>query len=318
MRLTDKVTGRVAKVLLVCLLTIPLLSFLGCAHREKAKEVSLRKVRKDKAVAIPPTTTPENVIKVGFDLRLSPKEDIKIYNSFLKYLGKKTGYKFELHFTEEYESNITALGKGKTQFAFMGALSYIQAHQRYNVQCLVRGLNPQNRDKYRAVIFTSPNSKITSVGQLKGKAFAFGSEDSTQGHVIPRKMLEDAGIFLKDLKAYNYTGSHENCARAVIKGEFEAGGMQDTLAQSLEQEGRIKIIEFSDYYLSSGICVNWQVDPKVVVSVKKALLEFDPQGKDKAGLYCWGKTEMPNGFIEAKDSDYDQLRDLARKYGLLK
>ena len=43
------------------------------------------------------------------------------------------------------------------------------------------------------------------IKELRGKCFAFGSEMSTQGHLIPRSMLEEAGITLNDLGKYIYT-----------------------------------------------------------------------------------------------------------------
>ena len=38
---------------------------------------------------------------------------------------------------------------------------------------------------------------------------------STQGHIIPRIILSEYGILLKDLAGYEYTGSHAKCATAV-------------------------------------------------------------------------------------------------------
>jgi len=34
-------------------------------------------------------------------------------------------------------------------------------------------------------------------------------------------------------------------------------------------------------------------------------------------LYNWDKTEMPNGFQEAQDADYAELRLWSKKLGLL-
>lgn len=114
-----------------------------------------------------------------------------------------------------------------------------------------------------------------------------------------------------------YTDSHNECAKAVCTGECDAGGIQDTLAISLENEGKLKIIAFSDYYPSSGISANKDINPVFRETVKKALLSFDPKGENQAILIDWHKTEMPCGFVEAEDKDYDELRKLAIKYGLI-
>jgi len=130
-------------------------------------------------------------------------------------------------------------------------------------------------------------------------------------------MLEAANITLTDLGQYECTGSHRNCAKAVIAGECDAGGMQDTMARSLADEGKLTIVAFSEYYPSSGISANKDVDPALLEAVKKALLAFDPKGKHAGNLTDWDKTEMPCGFVEADDSDYAELRALATRYGMV-
>jgi hypothetical protein len=38
---------------------------------------------------------------------------------------------------------------------------------------------------------------------------------------------------------------------------------------------------------------------------------------DAAALYQWWRTEMPLGFVPARDDEYDELRRIARLIGLL-
>ena len=221
------------------------------------------------------------------------------------------------NFTSEYETTQDNLGCGTTRFAALGALSYIRAHDEYGAIGLARGLNAEGRGEYRSAIVARPESEIGGLEDICGRTFCFGSLYSTQGHLISRKMLEDANITLSDLGSCSYTSSHRDCAMAVMKGECAAGGMQDTLAITLADEGKLRIIAFSDYYPSSGISANRDVDPELPEAVKKALLDFDPKGKHASVLTDWDKTEMPRGFAEADDSDYAGLRELAIEYGII-
>ena len=68
-------------------------------------------------------------------------------------------------------------------------------------------------------------------------------------------MLEDAGVTPSNLKGYSFTGFHTNTARAVLNGEYDAGGIQDNLAKRLVKEGKIKVIAISKPYPSSLICL---------------------------------------------------------------
>ena len=253
----------------------------------------------------------------GFDLRSSPQEDAAQYLSFLKYLESETGYHFKLYFTPKSSSTGDELGQNKTQFAAMGADSFIKAKSKYNVISLVRGINHQGKATYQSVFVIKPDSRIRNIRDIRGSKLAFGSRDSTQGHLIPRIMLMENNISLKDLKTYIYTGSHQNCAEAVVSGKVDVCGMQDQLAEKLASQGSLKIIHHSHDYPSSGIVTNKSVPAEVVAKVKQALLDFEPQGKNRKGLYHWDNTEMPKGFVSANEQDYKQLRQWSIRLGFL-
>jgi len=253
----------------------------------------------------------------GFGHRLEIAEEAKIYTPFLKYLTEKTGYRFAPRFIQKTESMSELIGKGHVQFTALGSVEYVHANEKYGIIQLVRGLNSQNKAAYQAAIITQPDSDIKSVKDIRGKTFAFGSSESTQGHLIPRIMLLKFGITLKDLKNHTYAGSHSNAGQAVFSRQYDAGGLQDTLAKNLERKGLVRIVAMSDFYPSSGIAANKNVRPEIAEAVKKALLGFEPSGRDKGRLYHWEKTEMPNGFVKVSETDYNAIRDAMLKIGLL-
>lgn len=287
----------------------------GCGDKEIPKKVSLNKrsaVNKNAA-----RSSEAGTLKFGFDLRLGPKDDVKIYLPFLRYLEQNTGNKFALRFTEKYEDTVENLGKGVIHFAALGPVNCVIAKNRYGTGCLVMGLNNEGKPEYRSVIFTRIDSPLGSLKDLRGKTFAFGDRFSTQGHIIPRKMLEDSGVAVENLKSYAFTGSHVNAAKAVLNREYDAGAMQDNLARRLVAEGKIKIIAVSKPYPSSLICFNKDVDPAVLKAVKVVLLSFKPKGKHAAMLVDWDKTEMPNGFTEYGKAGLKEIEQLVKKYGLI-
>jgi phosphonate transport system substrate-binding protein len=299
-------------------LIIPFLVLsVSCHDREKPRKVSLYK-RSTFSKDDHPSVDTEKIIRFGFDLRLGPKDDVKIYSSFLHYLEVNTGYKFTIRFTEGYEDTAKNLGKGITDLAAIGSVNYIIAKNKYNVDCLVMGLNNDRRPEYRAVIFTKPNSSIKYLKDLRGKSFAFGNKYSTQGHIIPRKMLEDAGLSLADLKDYAFTGSHKNTVLAVINGKYDAGGIQDNLANRLVKEGKIKIIAISKPYPSSLIAYNKGLSSSTLKKIKNVLLSFDPKGRDAPFLIDWEKTEMPGGFTECSEERLREVESLVIRYKLLR
>ena len=297
------------------LLILGFFIFFSCEKGEIPKKVSLENRSPNAEHNI--LVSNKDCLKFGFDLRLGPKDDVRIYLPFLRYLEHASGKKFCLEFTERYEENIKNLGSGFIQFAALGPVSSVIAKESYNVDCLVIGLNSSGKAEYRAFIIAKKNSPLNNIKDLKGKSFAFGDRFSTQGHIIPRKMLEDSGISLQDLDSYAFTGSHANTARAVLKGDSSAGSIQDSLAKRLLAEGKIKVLGISEPYPSSLICYNKNVDPDTLKNIEAALLAFDPIGKHANILVNWQLTEMPNGFAKVEISSLKRISDLSKKYGLL-
>jgi phosphonate transport system substrate-binding protein len=288
----------------------------GCVKNEEAKKVSLSNKTAEPAeeTAYPSRET----LWFGFDLRLDPKEDVRTYIPLLKYLENATGRHFRIKFSERYEDTVEDLGKGVTHFASVGTLSYVIGEAKYGIRYLASGVNADGDTTYHSIIFTSPKSSIHDLKDLKGKCFAFGSRMSTQGHLIPRKMLEDGGITLADLGRYVYTASHFETVKSVLNEDCDAGAIQDTLAKSLASEGKIKILRISEAYPGSLIASSSAVDKKTFEAVRAALLAFDPAGKHKDTLVDWNKTEMPMGFTKVDELELTRVRSLAIKYGLLK
>lgn len=289
---------------------------VSCGNEEKSRKVDLDKRTLDVGQLVK-TIDMGDSLTFCFDRRLAPREEIKIYESFLNCLEKETGLVFTILFSDDYQETIKNIGTGKAQFAIIGGLSFLKAEHGYGVRMLVKGMDQNKKEGYRAAIIVKKDSPIKNISMLKGKSFAFGSKYSTQGYLIPRYMLEKENVLLSDLKKYSFTGSHWNCARAVIRGDATAGGIQDTLAFRLEKDGYIRIIAVSDYYPRSGIAVNKDVSEEIADKVKTALLQFDPAGKHKDMLTGWDKTEMSGGFSDVRPKDYDVLKKMAEKYRLL-
>lgn len=288
----------------------------GCVKNETPKKVSLSKKTVERVGEVDYPI--QDTFWFGFDLRLDPKEDFRTYIPLLKYLESATNRRFRIKFSEKYEEDtFEDLGKGVTNIAIVGSLGYIIGEAKYGIKYLVSGVNKEGDATYRSVIFTDPKSSMQTLKNLRGKCFAFGAKMSTQGHLIPRKMLEDEGITLNDLGRYIYTGSSLDTVKSVLNGECDAGSIQDTLARKLETEGKIKILKTSEPYPGVLVAYNKSLDGKTVDAVRAALLSFEPMGKHKNILTDWDKTEMPMGFTKINNLQLEEVKALAIRYGLL-
>ena len=289
---------------------------LACSD-EKLIELSL--ANPSTTVIAETNTSVSHIYTFGFDPRSSPQEDARQYLPFLNYLEQATGYKFTLRFTHKDSDIVDDIGTGILDFAAIGATSYIHALEvhDYPIVPIARGVNMQGEAEYRSFFVVHPQNKLSSLSQLKGHSFAFGDKTSTQGHLIPRIVMHQHGISLAQLSKYDYTGSHIKCANAVVSGRADVCGMQDTMATHMARQGLLKILFRSGYYPSSGIVANKRVDKDVIARIQQALIAFQPMGKHSSNLYNWHKTEMPKGFVSAREEDYLELKEWMLKLGFL-
>ncbi len=304
-------------------LTFPLLSLVlvlfagvACSDETPLRSVSLQQRLLAQEVYAPTPTSP-TCWQLGFDRRLEPKEDVRQAASLARWLQRATGLAWCIWITSPGEALIEQLCNGEVDFAIMGTVSYLQAHHRCGAKIVVRGVNSTNEDVYRAAIVVPVHSSIATLSELRGRSFAFGAPNSTQGHLIPRLMLQDAGLTLNDLRIFTFNESHAATAKAVTSGRYDAGALQDTLALNLAERGLVRILALSDPYPSSGIVAAPDAPAQTIALTQNALVRLDPQGADAAALYHWERSEMPRGFVHAEDADYQTLRQLAAAVGLL-
>lgn len=296
-------------------LSLSLLLLVAC-RGEQATAVSLTN-NLQSGETLPTLPDSDTGWLVGFDRRLEPKEDMRQIATLTHWLAQQTGISFQPHVTPRSGSVVDDLCRGQIDFAVVGTVSYLQAHNQCGATILVRGLSAAGEDQYRAAIVVPPDSPLQTMADLTGRTFAFGATNSTQGHLIPRQMMQQAGLSLDALSGYAFHDSHAATANAVTSGRFDAGALQDTLAQDLVERGLVRVLAYSNLYPSSGIVAGPDVPQETAVLVQNTLIQLDPTGADAETLYRWERSEMPGGFVIAQDKDYDELRQIAADIGLL-
>ncbi len=232
----------------------------------------------------------------------------KKFSGLVSYLNKRLNTNYIIHVAKDYESAIEEIGTGKTELAYLTPTVYIEAKHKYGVRllgCFQKGTSAT----FRSVLVTSKDSGIKSVSDLKGKKVAFGSKKSTGSTLIPMAILIDSGVSLNDLAKYDFLGAHDKVAEAVIKGEFDAGGMTEGILDEFKDKGLVAI-KVSDPIPQYPVCVSPFVDDEMIERIKKALFELD----DPAVLNAMSKGYTR--FVEIEDSAFDIVRRIVKQiYG---
>jgi phosphonate transport system substrate-binding protein len=229
----------------------------------------------------------------------------------MNYLTENTPYRFELKLSQNYRDIINFLKTNKVQIALLGGVTYLEAKKEFDVIPILKPVGADGKPFYRCVFITkAENKEVQTLTDLKGRSIAFASKLSTSGNLAPLYHLYfRAGITLEDLSRHKNFRYHDSVAREVLRGNFDAGAVIDSVAERFKSRG-LKIIAISDPIPGLPIVVRADVSPELVRAIKNALLSLNYNNPEHRKMMEQWDEEFRYGFTEAKDSDYDQIRKM--------
>jgi len=253
----------------------------------------------------------KKVIFVGVVPRDNPRIAYEKYQPIVDYLSESTAYEFELTLEKTYDNIVSALGRGDIDIAFLGPLTYLNAHKKFGAVSILRSVTDKDEPTYRSVIVTRKNHSVNNLSDLKGKDFAFAAMESTSGNLIPRLILAEEGIHLKELRSYSNFDFHESVIKWILKGKYDAGAVRESVAEKYIPQG-LRVLSISGPIPTGPIVVGTKTPYAIVETIKHNLLNLN---KTESGMEVLKKLdpEMRGGFIEASDSDYEHIRHLINK-----
>ncbi len=155
---------------------------------------------------------------------------------------------------------------------------------------------------------TKKNSPIKQLSDLKGKSFAFASLKSTSGNLIPRYLLAEHGIHLRELKNFNNFNYHDSVVKWVLKGIYDAGAVRESVAEKYLPLG-LEIIARSGPIPTGPLVISPQTSYTIVETIKTALLDMNKTEYGQKVLQNIDP-EFMGGFTEADDFDYAHIRKM--------
>ncbi len=261
----------------------------------------------------------EKVLRISAIPDFDQAELTRGFGDFAKYLSEKTGMKVEYVPVVDYAAVVTAFERGEIDMVWFGGLTGVQA----------RALVPEaeaiaqrpNDEKFQSVFIKQKGLPINSLKDLKGKSFAFGSESSTSGHLMPRFFLDAEGI--NPDKDFNgtpvYSGSHDKTYGLVESGSVQAGAVNKQYWEKAVKENKVDLNKVEVFYETPYYYdYNWTIN-----NVDK---KFGPGTKDKikeAVLNIQAGNEVlkllsTESFIPTKNENYKDIEKVAKSLGIIK
>jgi phosphonate transport system substrate-binding protein len=228
------------------------------------------------------------------------------------HLEKTLNRNVEIVVTTDYSSMIEAMRFGRIDVAYFGPLSYVLAKSKSEIEAFAVGVT-NGSPTYTSVVITQTDSPVRKIADLKDKTVAYGDTASTSSHLVPRAMIEDAGLVAnRDYKTV-YVGAHDAVARAVETGKANAGALSRPIYETLLKSGRInpekvRILAETKPIPNYPMAMQSKLAPALKEQIRAAFVDL----KDPAIL----KTFRAQGFAATSDASYDVLRTTAKVLNL--
>jgi phosphonate transport system substrate-binding protein len=257
----------------------------------------------------------DNAIRVGMipdagatQVSVDQKKPLK------DYLAAALGQPVELIIPTNYNATVEGLGNGSLDFAYLGGLTYLKAHEQYGVTPLVQR---QSDQQFHSLFITQASSSIKSLADLKGKTFAFGDIVSTSGHLMPFLAMTNAGIKVDTDLKFRYSGSHAATAKAVEAAAVDAGALDETVFRQMTSSGdvnpaKVRVFFTTPPFVDYVWVARKDVNSALTERFAKAFLSLQ-QPKDAQILDILRGSQ----FIRANDQEYASLRVIAIQLGML-
>ncbi len=261
----------------------------------------------------------QQVLRVSAIPDESPTELQRKFKPLGNYLEHKLGMKVEFVPVTDYAASVEGLINNKLDMVWFGGFTFVQAKARSNGK-VIPLVQREEDEKFKSVFITTDKS-INKLEDLKGKTFAFGSESSTSGHLMPRYYLLAANVNPDtDMKRIAFSGAHDATVAAVAGGKVDAGVLNISVWEKLQAQGKVDPKAVRVFYTTPGYFdYNWTVradmDPALRKKITDAFLALDrkdSQGKEILEL------QRATRFIPTKAENYMSIEKAAHNAGLLK
>ena len=266
------------------------------------------------------------VVKIGYMLCNSEQETMQRFLPLTRYLSDKVGVDFEMVpvDTNDFEKRFT---NGEFVFTHTNSILYVILRENQGAELLASEKRGKFGARTAGAIIARKGSGIEKLADIKGKRMAFGPMLAPTGYLAEYDLMLAAGINPEnDLAHYTIpSGSfkHEKLIYGVLHGKYDVAAAPILDIENMTREGKIAADDIVILAQSAPIpyctfAVAKGTDPALVKKVKDALMALKPADSaevDGERLKVM-KAAWIDGYEELLDSDYNVIRDMAKRVNM--
>ncbi|WP_306532903.1 phosphate/phosphite/phosphonate ABC transporter substrate-binding protein, partial [Geobacter sp.] len=266
------------------------------------------------------------VVKIGYMLCNNEEETMARFLPLTRYLSDRCNVDFVAVpvDTHDFEKRFKA---GEFTFTHSNSLIYVILHENEGVELMASEKRGKFGARSAGALIARKGSGIERLADIRGKRLAFGPMLAPTGYLAEYDLMLAAGLNPEhDLGTYSIPpGSykHEKLIYGVLYGHYDVAAAPILDLEVMTREGKISPDDFVILaqskpipYCTFGVAKG--TDPALVKKVKDALLALkatDTAEVDGERLKVL-KAAWVDGYEELLDSDYDPIREMAKRVNM--
>jgi phosphonate transport system substrate-binding protein len=244
------------------------------------------------------------------------------FDPVAEHLSAELGVQVEYVPAIDYTASVEMFKNGDIQLAWFGGLTGVQARAAVEgAQAIAQG----KEDPHYFSYFIAHESTGLELSEsfpdgLSALSFAFGSQSSTSGRLMPEHFLrmhtgEGPETFFD--KPYAFSGAHDKTALMVAGGKVQAGALNYKTWDKLQASGKVdgarviwKTPSYADYNFTAHPDLEAMYGGGFTERVAAALVGIqEPDLLDAMAR---------SALIPAKDEDFEAIAEVARALDMVK
>lgn len=268
-----------------------------------------------------PLAAQDTALRLAFIPQENPEKLLGDIEAITGWLSKQIGVPVEGFVTIDHAAAVEALRNGDADISFMGALPFVLAEAEIGAVPLLSEVY-RGAPSYTGRIFVRRDNGIDGLADLRGRDIAFADPISESGYLYPLAEFVEAGLVEGPGAAEEFfgrvffAGGYQQAMQAMAEGLVDAAGASQyaDLLLTPEQQAEVTWIAESEPIPSHLVIARAGLDAALRDRFADVMMQLnEPENRDKL-RYLYG----PDGYVRADPTAYDGVRDMARRYGLLK
>ena len=233
---------------------------------------------------------------------------LKQFMPLAAYLSEALGREIVFDYSESYDQLLEKFRNGRLDLAYLGPLPYVSLRAvDEKVEPLVHFKEASGEPLYTCAIVALADKRL-DLDRLENRMVALTQPLSTCGYLSTNGLLRQRGSALSR-NLYRYVNKHDEVAKAVVRGEYDLGGLKTSIGRKYAHLGLVVLAETLPLPSFALVGNSQTLTRDERDAIRDALVSLNPEGRDREMLAAWGEN-IRHGSVPAQDADYDPVRGL--------